>query len=106
MKIHIQAICHKGLVRDNNEDAISIGGVFLRDDSMRLSVDVSDKGYFYLLVADGMGVHEKGEVASEIALNDHLVCQTPGLHQYENMSWYPLTQPQPLQSAVLFRFRY
>ena len=70
MKIHIQAICHKGLVRDNNEDAISIGGVFLRDDSMRLSVDVSDKGYFYLLVADGMGGHEKGEVASEIALNE------------------------------------
>ena len=70
MKIQIQALCDKGMVRENNEDAISIGGVYLRDDSMRLSVDAKDNGYFYLLVSDGMGGHEKGEAASEITLNE------------------------------------
>ena len=68
MKIDIQAICHKGMVRENNEDAISIGGVFLRDDSIQLNVDTNDNSYFYLLVSDGMGGHELGEAASEITL--------------------------------------
>ena len=38
MKLDIQAICHKGLVRENNEDALSIGGLLLRDDSTTLTV--------------------------------------------------------------------
>lgn len=70
MKIHIQALCHKGMVRENNEDALSIGGVYLRDDAMQITVNSNDNGYFYLLVSDGMGGHEKGEAASEIALNE------------------------------------
>lgn len=70
MKIHIQALCHKGMVRENNEDAISINGVYLRDDSIKLTVEANDKGYFYLLVSDGMGGHEKGEAASEISLSE------------------------------------
>ena len=70
MKIHIQALCHKGMVRENNEDAVSIGGVYLRDDSMQLVVDVNDNGYFYLLVSDGIGGHERGEAAREITLNE------------------------------------
>ena len=64
MKLEIQAICHKGLVRQNNEDALSIGGILLRDDSVSLSVTVPEDGYFYLLVSDGMGGHENGEQAS------------------------------------------
>ena len=70
MKLDIQAICHKGLVREGNEDAISVGGKFLRDDSASLVVDTPDDGFFYLLVADGMGGHEKGEEASEFALGE------------------------------------
>ena len=70
MKIHIQALCHKGMVRENNEDAISINGAYLRDDSIQLSVEANDKGYFYLLVSDGMGGHERGEAASEISLSE------------------------------------
>ena len=64
MKLEIQAICHKGLVRQNNEDAISIGGILLRDDSVSLSVTVPEDGYFYLPASDGMGGHENGEQAS------------------------------------------
>lgn len=70
MKIDIQAICDKGRVRENNEDALSIGGVFLRDDAMNLTVDVQENAVFYLLVSDGMGGHEKGEEASEITLDE------------------------------------
>ena len=70
MKIDIQAISDKGRVRENNEDALSIGGVFLRDDAMNLTVDVQENAVFYLLVSDGMGGHEKGEAASEITLDE------------------------------------
>lgn len=70
MKLDIQAICHKGMVRANNEDAISVGGVFLRDDFMELSVSTPEEGFFYLLVSDGMGGHEKGEEASRFTLTE------------------------------------
>ena len=64
MKIAIDAVSHKGLVRDGNEDALSIGGVIIRDDSLSLTVDVPADGTFYALVSDGMGGHEGGEQAS------------------------------------------
>lgn len=68
MTLNIQAICNKGLVRSNNEDAISLGGYFLRDDSLSLEVPTPPDGSFFLLVCDGMGGHENGEEASEFAL--------------------------------------
>ena len=64
MRIEIDALCHKGLVRDNNEDALSVGGFVVRDNSIALTVETTDDGSFYLLVSDGMGGHEDGEVAS------------------------------------------
>lgn len=68
MKLDIQAICHKGLVRENNEDALSIGGLFLRDDSTSITLTTPEDGFFYLLVSDGMGGHENGEQASQLTL--------------------------------------
>lgn len=64
MRIEIDALCHKGLVRENNEDALSVSGFVVRDNTVSLSVDTTDDGSFYLLVSDGMGGHEDGEVAS------------------------------------------
>ena len=68
MKLEIQAVCHKGLVRENNEDAVSVGGYLLRDDTIDLRVSTSEEGVFYLLVSDGMGGHEMGEEASRYTL--------------------------------------
>lgn len=70
MKLSIDALCQKGLVRENNEDALAVGGLFLRDDATSLNVETSPDGFFYLLVSDGMGGHENGEEASEFTLNE------------------------------------
>ena len=69
MRLSIQAICNIGLVRGNNEDALSVGGLFLRDDSTSLSINTPEDGCFYLLVSDGMGGHENGEEASQYTLD-------------------------------------
>lgn len=81
MKLSVQALCHKGLVRRGNEDAVSVGGLFLRDDSAELTVDIPQDGFFYLLVSDGMGGHEAGEEASEFALNE--IKEQLNLHQIQ-----------------------
>lgn len=81
MKLDIHAICHKGLVRENNEDALSVGGYFLRDDRLDLTLSTPEDGFFYLLVSDGMGGHEKGEEASQFALDE--IQEQLSLHQVQ-----------------------
>ena len=68
MRIEIDALSQKGLVRENNEDALAVGDKILRDDAATVTVELQKKGFFYLLVADGMGGHENGEEASEYTL--------------------------------------
>ncbi|MFQ3210145.1 MAG: serine/threonine protein phosphatase PrpC [Colwellia sp.] len=51
MNYHIKSLCHQGTIRDNNEDAISYG--------IHKELDV-----VWMLIADGMGGHNAGEVAS------------------------------------------
>lgn len=70
MKLTIDALCNIGVVRRNNEDGISIGGVFFRDDSTSMTVDIPSDGCFSLLLSDGMGGHDNGEEASQITLSN------------------------------------
>lgn len=72
IQLEIQALSQVGLVRDNNEDMVSLGGILLRDDAMSLPIiTLDEESQFYLLVADGMGGHEHGERASQ-GLLEHL----------------------------------
>lgn len=70
MKLDIQAVNDIGCSRTNNEDMMSVGGILLRDSSLEITVEINkdSDSYFYILVSDGMGGHEKGEVASEYLL--------------------------------------
>jgi len=58
MNYHIESLCHQGAIRENNEDAIGYG--------IHEELDA-----VWMLVADGMGGHNAGEVASKM-LVDHI----------------------------------
>ena len=60
MNHNIKSLCYQGAVRDNNEDAISYG-------------TNKESGVTWMLVADGMGGHNAGEVASAM-LVDYIQC--------------------------------
>lgn len=68
MELNIQLNSDMGCVRTNNEDMLLVAGETYRDtsDAFRLSVDPA--GRFVAAVADGMGGHNAGEVASEMVL--------------------------------------
>lgn len=68
------ALTHTGNVRTNNEDAFS------HDPALGLWV-----------VADGMGGHEAGEVASAIAIESISRKNPPGQEHYLRLSSMPTT---------------
>lgn len=69
-----------GCVRTNNEDMILVSGERYRDDRDEFPSSVQPNGRFVAAVADGMGGHNAGEVASEIALRrfDDFIVGLPG----------------------------
>ena len=71
MILNVNAICDRGTARENNEDLVTLGGIMLRDRKYFEEVEFSGTPAYYLLLADGMGGHEKGELASFMTL-EHL----------------------------------
>lgn len=70
MKINIHAASDVGRIRDNNEDMILVNRCFVRDNDWSGEVDLGKVGRFLAALADGMGGHDGGEVASnEVLLN-------------------------------------
>lgn len=61
---HVAALSDPGLVRDRNEDAIAIDGKQVKDGE--LTVMVLSAGSHNLVLADGLGGHARGDVASSL----------------------------------------
>ena len=53
-----------GCIRDNNEDMILVGDHFVRDNELETTVSFNESDRFLFALADGMGGHNCGEVAS------------------------------------------
>lgn len=71
MKLVIEAISDKGVVRTENEDLVLVGNDTLRDASKRYEFDFSTYEHpFIIAVADGLGGHKSGEVASEYVIEN------------------------------------
>ncbi len=68
--IHITASSKVGCVRTQNEDMVLVGNRFVRNDSYRTRVDLTNSDRFIVAVADGMGGHNRGDVASSDALHN------------------------------------
>lgn len=68
MQLRVEAISHQGMVRKNNEDHILTGSEVIT--SGERFFDYSPKGNTVFAVADGMGGHKAGEVASEWVLTN------------------------------------
>lgn len=69
MELDISAICVSGLVRESNEDMAAVGSALIRDGEFSMRKTVGADDWFFLLVSDGMGGHEKGGYASEYTLD-------------------------------------
>ena len=59
-----------GCVRHDNEDMILAGYQFIRDDEYRTQLELGERDRYMMAVADGMGGHLSGEVASSDVLHN------------------------------------
>ena len=85
IRLNIEALSKTGLVRTNNEDMASIGGILLRDDELAVPIELDGDSQFYLLVSDGMGGHEFGERASQELLEYLGACFKANVFDPDNM---------------------
>jgi serine/threonine protein phosphatase PrpC len=68
----VAALTHRGAVREHNEDAISVDNRVYDGDMLEPSVASLGQEGHYVLIADGMGGHANGELASRTVLQELL----------------------------------
>jgi len=76
-------VTHKGLVRQQNEDAIFVTDTILKGDNVSCAGTVSGKGRPVFMIADGMGGHARGDVASSYALE----CLKADMDRFDDADW-------------------
>ncbi|OWV97251.1 protein phosphatase 2C domain-containing protein [Rhizobium sp. R693] len=81
--IQYASVTHKGLVRQQNEDAILVANAILVGDDASRSGTVSVQGRPAFVIADGMGGHARGEVASSYALE----CLKADMDRFDDADW-------------------
>lgn len=70
MNMYVTAASRVGCVRSNNEDMILVSSSFIRNDTYSTKIELDSKKRTLFAVADGMGGHKSGEVASSDALHN------------------------------------
>lgn len=76
----IAAFTHRGRVRPHNEDTVGIGNRILTGDMVSPLVITAQTGCALLMIADGMGGHAQGAMASRAVL-DYLVAASDRLSE-------------------------
>ena len=69
-RITLTAASRVGCVRSNNEDMVLAYDKFVRSDAYRTEFETENTDRFVIALADGMGGHNAGEVASEQVLSN------------------------------------
>lgn len=70
MKFSVSAASHVGCVRQNNEDMILVQDKFIRNGKYWTMADTGETDRYLIALADGMGGHNSGEVASSDVLHN------------------------------------
>jgi len=70
VKFCIKAASYVGCIRERNEDMVLVGQQFVRDDDYAEIDDLNAKNRLIVALADGMGGHKGGEVASSDVLHN------------------------------------
>lgn len=70
ISLHITAASRIGCVRHQNEDMILVGNHFIRNDEFQAHVELTKSDRLLIAVADGMGGHNRGDIASSDTLNN------------------------------------
>lgn len=70
MKLRIHAASYVGCVREKNEDMVLVSHSYIREDCFSDVVDLSGRDRYLTALADGMGGHLGGEIASSDVLHN------------------------------------